>query len=377
MTDIEEKLRKKKEEEEAMWGEYIEQRKKQREKEEDELKKLKDRQARRKTQRAEQEKQLIEMKKKQEEQKLREIEEKKQREAEAKRKRLEEAEKKRQAMLEAAQKQAAPVKANFVIAKKDAVIAQTGGPTLDKFASPEAARQEMNKTKEQLAEDKEIALGFRIKPLEIEGLNVDKLRAKAQVLWDLIVQLESDKYDLEERQKRQDYDLKELNERQRQINRNKALKKGLDPEAFTGKYPPKINTASKYERRVDRRTYVDKKGLFQGGWEELYATYIEKQYGERAKEIEEKGPSKLSKWDPTNPRNKESYEPGARTYDETDDLDIMDTFKPFTPSATAEDLAPAPTPRAAPAPPPPATTSEEEEEDEEEYEEEEEEEEEE
>jgi len=34
--------------------------------------------------------------------------------------------------------------------------------------------------------------------------------------------------------------------------------------AFTGKYPPKMNTASKYERRVDRRTYGDKMGLFNG-----------------------------------------------------------------------------------------------------------------
>lgn len=69
------------------------------------------------------------------------------------------------------------------------------------------ARSEMSKTKEQLAEDKEIALSFRVKPLEIEGLSVDKLRQKAQQLWDQIVQLESDKYDLEERQKRQDYDV--------------------------------------------------------------------------------------------------------------------------------------------------------------------------
>jgi len=205
MTDIEEKLRKKKEEEEAMWGEYIEQRKRQRQKEEEELKKLKERQAKRKTQRAEQEKLLIEMKRKQEDQKLREIEEKKNREAEAKRKRLEEAERKRQAMMEAMEKQKQQATPNFVINKKDAAPASAVG--MDKFANVAFARSEMNKTKEQLAEDKEIALSFRVKPLEIEGLSVDKLRQKAQQLWDMIVQLESDKYDLEERQKRQDYDV--------------------------------------------------------------------------------------------------------------------------------------------------------------------------
>lgn len=60
------------------------------------------------------------------------------------------------------------------------------------------------------------------------------------------------------------------------------MKKGLDPEALTGKYPvsyglfckvydiyllnfqPKIQVASKYERRVDTRSYVDKKKLFEG-----------------------------------------------------------------------------------------------------------------
>lgn len=164
---------------------------------------------------------------------------------------------------------------------------------------------ERNKTKEQLEEEKKISLSFRIKPLAIEGFNESKLREKAQELWELIVKLETEKYDLEERQKRQDYDvscvkirvnpaarpfslfryfdvrkiydcicdlwcfastlqLKELKERQKQQLRHKALKKGLDPEALTGKYPPKIQVASKYERRVDTRSYDDKKKLFEG-----------------------------------------------------------------------------------------------------------------
>lgn len=90
------------------------------------------------------------MKRKQEEQKLREIEEKKAKEAEAKRKRLEEAEKKRQAMLEAMQKQSnGSVKPNFVINRKDGSAAGLVG----------LARTELIKTKEQLAEEKKIALG--------------------------------------------------------------------------------------------------------------------------------------------------------------------------------------------------------------------------
>ena len=77
-------------------------------------------------------------------------------------------------------------------------------------------------------------------------MDSDGLKAKASELWEVIVKLETEKYDLEERQKRQDYDvsnrffwkgsyikvlkLKELKERQRQQNKQKAIKLGLDPE---------------------------------------------------------------------------------------------------------------------------------------------------
>ena len=64
------------------------------------------------------------------------------------------------------------------------------------FTNVMSARSEMGKTKEQLAEDKKIAMSFRVKPLDIEGLNVEELKKKASQLWDLVIQLESDKYDL-------------------------------------------------------------------------------------------------------------------------------------------------------------------------------------
>lgn len=70
-----------------------------------------------------------------------------------------------------------------------------------------SAQLERNKTKEQLEEEKKISLSIRIKPLEIENLSIDKLRVKATELWESIVKLETEKYDLEERQKRQDYDV--------------------------------------------------------------------------------------------------------------------------------------------------------------------------
>lgn len=69
------------------------------------------------------------------------------------------------------------------------------------------ARSELGKSKELLAEEKQIALTYRIKPLKIEGLSSGKLKEIAEELWTKIVQLESDKYDLEEKMKRQDYDV--------------------------------------------------------------------------------------------------------------------------------------------------------------------------
>merc|ERR1719454_328106 len=142
-------------------------------------------------------------------------------------------------------------------------------------ANVQDARREMTKTKEQLEEEKKISLSIRIKPLDVDAMDSDQLGSKAKELWDTIVRLETEKYDLEERQKRQDYDLKELKERQKQQLRQKAMKKGLDPEALTGKYPPKIRMYSKYERRTDTRTYEDRKKLYEGGWEVVRAEHLQ------------------------------------------------------------------------------------------------------
>merc|ERR1712176_568977 len=249
--------------------EYINEWRKQRSAEEDELKRLKEKQAKRKEIRAEQEKKLAQQKK-EEEEKLRKAEaEKKAKEAEEKRKRLEEAEKKRQAMMQAQkEKQAASGKGG------KAVGGGGGGGVQD-------ARKEMTKTKEQLEEEKRISLSIRIKPLDVDAMDSDQLAAKAKELWETIVKLETEKYDLEERQRRQDYDLKELKERQKQQLRQKAMKKGLDPEALTGKYPPKIRMYSKYERRTDTRTYEDRRKLYEGGREVVRAEHLQALWKEK------------------------------------------------------------------------------------------------
>merc|ERR1719210_2129776 len=220
--------------------------------------------------------------------------------ARRKRKRLEEAEKKRQAMMQAQkEKQSAGDK------KGGAKKTDGGG-----MGNVQDARREMIKTKEQLEEEKKISLSIRIKPLDVDSMDSDQLQSKAKELWDTIVRLETEKYDLEERQKRQDYDLKELKERQRQQNKQKAIKLGLDPEALTGKYPPKIRMYSKYERRTDTRTYEDRKKLYGGGWEILYCEILEKDWKEKIDEFNKHARAKLPKWFGERP-GKKSGEPDS------------------------------------------------------------------
>merc|ERR1712212_796300 len=232
--------------------EYINEWRKTREKEEEELKKLKEKQAKRKEIRAEQEKKLNQQKKEEEEKLRKEENEKKAKEADEKKKRLEEAEAKRQEMLEAQKAGAGAEKKN--------------------------------------------ALSIRLKPLELDAMDSDELKAKATEIFNIIIQLETDKYDYEQRKLTQELDLNELKERQKAQLRQKALKKGLDPEAFVGKYPPMIRMYSKYERRTDTRTYDDRKKLYEGGWEVIRAESLGAIWKEKYEEWSKRPSKKLPKW---------------------------------------------------------------------------------
>merc|ERR1712109_69762 len=188
---------------------------------------------------------------------------------------------KRQAMMQAQQKE-----------KQQNAGSHSGGGRKDAgMSNIQEARREMTKTKEQLEEEKKISLSIRIKPLDLDSL-------------------ESEKYDIEEKQQRQNYDLKELKERQKQQLRQKAMKKGLDPEALTQKYPPKIRMYSKYERRTDTRTYEDRKKLYEGGWEILYCEILEKDWKEKIDEFNKHARAKLPKWFGERP-GKKSGEPDS------------------------------------------------------------------
>merc|ERR1712066_1211204 len=271
---------KRKEELNNQLKEYISEWRKTREKEEDELSKLKGKQAKRKEIRAEQEKKLNQQKREEEEKLKKEEAERKAKEAEDKKKRLEEAEAKRQEMLE---------------------------------------------------EEKKIALSIRIKPLELEALDSDELKSKVEELFKTVIQIETDKYDYEQRKLTQELDLKELKERQKAQLRAKALKKGLDPEALTGKYPPKIRMYSKYERRTDTRSYDDRKKMYEGGWEVVRSEHLEASWKEKYDEWSKRPAKKLPKWfgerpgkkkgDPETPEGEEDVEaaPADEEYDEEEE----------------------------------------------------------
>merc|ERR1712227_522418 len=131
--------------------EYITQWSDERSKEEDELKRLKEKQS----------------KKKEEEDLIKKADaEKKALEAEAKKKAMEEAEIKRQEML-AAQKEKG---------------GKSQAPAMD-------ARKELSKSKEQVEEECRISLNIRLKPLQLDAMDSDELKAKAKRIWESIVTL--------------------------------------------------------------------------------------------------------------------------------------------------------------------------------------------
>ena len=253
---------------------YISEWRNQRAKEEEELRRLKDKQVKRKEIRAEQDKKLA-AEKKAEEDKLKK---------EAADKKAQEEEKKKQEMLAAEIK-----RQEMMAAQKEKGGSKTSAPAMD-------ARKEMSKSKDQVEEEMKISLSIRIKPIQIDSLDSDELKVKSKQIWDTIVNLETDKYDFEQRHAEQDYEFKELNERQKIQLRNKAIKKGLDPESYTGAHPPKIRMFSKYERRTDTRTYGDRKKLYEGGVEIMRAEVLEAMWKDKFNEWSKRTKAKLPKW---------------------------------------------------------------------------------
>ena len=69
------------------------------------------------------------------------------------------------------------------------------------------SKEELQKSKEQLEEEKRAILSQRIQPLSIDNMDTAKLLEKAKELYEHTRRLVGDKYDLEQRFKRQQYDV--------------------------------------------------------------------------------------------------------------------------------------------------------------------------
>jgi len=159
-----------------------------------------------------------------------------------------------------------PPKRNFVITKK------TDEDEPKEEQSEETAAGD-KKSKEQLEAEKRAILGQRIQPLNIDGFDSERLKDKARELHALISRLESEKYDLEKRFKGQQFDMLELAEKARSMNKvgrggSKRLTNAPDEadkiqERFAG-CPARVAMYSEFERQKDKRSYGDRKELFVG-----------------------------------------------------------------------------------------------------------------
>jgi len=245
----------------AELAEYEESRKVDREKEESEIATLREKRIQRQKEREEESKKLAEMAAQEELKRRAEEEEKKKAKAEAEIATKDDRERKKKE----AEDRLKPKGRSFKISKKSDSEKPNDG-RLDSIMS----KEELQKSKEQLEDEKQAILAQRIQPLATEGLAADKLIEKAKELREHILRLEGDKYDLEQRFKRQQYDMIELAERARQMNKGKGKRAAVQvdesfdrlADKFTSA-PPKIQLCSKYERHTDHRSYKERMDLFE------------------------------------------------------------------------------------------------------------------
>lgn len=247
------------EEAEAKSKDYEQRRVQEKEQIERELEELKQRQIERRQQREQDEAEFAEHRRQAEERRRQEEEEKKNKIENEKRRREEEKLKRQQMMagsFAGLGGVAGGTGRNFVVNKGE----KEEGGEQSQTSGPVGRR---GPTKEQIAEAKKNYLSIVNRPVDVSNLLPNDIKIKIKQLHDRIVKLEGEKYDLEKRNDRQEYDLKELGERQKQAARNKALKRGEEVTEEEGNMPSKVNVASKFDRQVDRRSYGDRRNMFE------------------------------------------------------------------------------------------------------------------